>query len=86
MNNNTKGIITVVGVGAIVLAVVLMTKDNKASYAMAIIKAGKASNYLSLITFDVEFLKEWSKAVKNGSETFVINGKTHNTQGGKVKI
>jgi hypothetical protein len=86
MNNNTKGIVAVGVVGAIVLAVILLTKDKKASYAMAIIKAGKAGNYLSLITFDVEFLKEWSKAVKNGSDTFVVNGKTYNTQGGKVKI
>lgn len=86
MNNNTKGIIAVGVVGAVVLSVILMAKDKKASYAMAIIKAGKAGNYLSLITFDVEFLREWSKAVKDKSETFVVNGKTHNTQGGKVKI
>jgi CO dehydrogenase/acetyl-CoA synthase gamma subunit (corrinoid Fe-S protein) len=83
MNNNTKGIIAVGVVAAIVLAVILITKDKKESYAMTIIKAGKAGNYLSLITFDVEFLKAWAEAVKNKQDTFFVQGRNHNTQGGR---
>jgi predicted nucleic-acid-binding protein len=84
MNNNTKGIVAVGVVGAIVLAVILLTKDKKASYAMTIIKAGKYnSSYNDLISFDKEFLKAWADAVKNKQDTFFVQGKNHNTQGGR---
>lgn len=84
MNNNTKGIIAVVGVGAVVLAAILISKGSKSSYANIIIKAGKYGRGLNeLITFDKEFLKAWSQAVKNNQDKFFVQGSNHNTQGGR---
>ena len=38
-----------------------------------------------LMNFDTPYLKAWSKAIKNAQESFVLDGKTYNTKGGKIK-
>jgi uncharacterized protein YxeA len=84
MNKNTKGIVTVIAVIAIVGGGWYLTRNKNRQYARVIIEAGKASNYAVLITFDKSFLKAWSKAVRGNDTTFEYNGKNYNTQGGKV--
>lgn len=38
-----------------------------------------------LMNFDTPYLKAWSKAIKNAQTSFVLEGRTYNTIGGKIK-
>jgi len=63
-----------------------MKTFTKEAYANKIKKYGKyLGDKSSLLTFDKSFLREWSKAAKDGSETFFHEGKLYYTQGGKAK-
>ena len=55
------------------------------SAAKKIVGAGKHGNEGDLKTLGEGYLKEWYKAVKKGSDSFTFEGKTYNTQGGKLK-
>ena len=58
---------------------------SKTAYAKKIIKAGKYKGSLEdLKSFDMAFLRVWSKAAGQNNPTFDYNGKTYNTQGGKA--
>ena len=58
---------------------------SKTAYAKKIIKAGKSNQSLEdLKSFDMAFLRVWSKAAVQNNPTFGYNGKTYNTQGGKA--
>jgi hypothetical protein len=58
---------------------------SKTAYAKKIIKAGKSNQSLQdLKIFDMAFLRAWSKAAGQNTQTFDYNGKTYNTQGGKA--
>lgn len=83
MNKNTKGIITIVAVAAVVLAIWHYTHQNAKAYAKAIIKLGGSSNYAVLITFEEAFLKAWAKAITAGKSEFTYQSVKYNTQGGK---
>jgi hypothetical protein len=82
MSKNTKGIVTVVAVVVFAVAIYHFTHATKKVYAQRIIKLGGSSNYITLLTFDEGYLKEWSKALTNARETFDYNGKTYRTSGG----
>lgn len=59
---------------------------SKDAYAKTIIKAGKYGGSLeALKSFGMNFLRPWAKAAKNNQPTFIFQGKTFNTQGGRVK-
>lgn len=59
---------------------------SKKRYANIIASSGNFSSGVSVLTtFDAPFLKNWSTAAKNGQPTFMYNGKTYNTKGGKAK-
>ncbi len=87
MSSTTKGIITVVTVLAVgYAAYYFLLWDKKAFYAKKIEAAGKHGSASSLIQIlGEDFLKQWYKAVKKGSDSFLYQGKTYNTQGGKLK-
>lgn len=82
MSSKIKAVLTVVGVGVAAYLAYRMIFAKQIA-ATTIVKAGKSSNYQTLLTFDVEYLKDWAKAVKNGLNTFIHKGITYNTQGGK---
>jgi hypothetical protein len=83
MNKNTKGIIAVLAVAAVTVVAVRLLFKSKRAYASVIIKAGKAQNYVMLLSFDENYLRAWAKAVKKGQDTFTVNGNSYNTTGGK---
>lgn len=49
-----------------------------------IINSGNHSNKMFLETLQPEFIKAWADAVRSSSPTFVFNGKTINTKGGRA--
>lgn len=56
---------------------------SKTAYAKKIIKAQKSKGSIDkLISFDMAFLRTWSKSAVNNDTTFTYNGKSYNTQGG----
>ena len=58
---------------------------SKTAYAKKIIKADKSKQSLEdLKSFDMAFLRAWSKAAGQNTQTFDYNGKTYNTQGGRA--
>lgn len=58
---------------------------SKTAYAKKIIKAGKSNQSVDdLKSFDMAFLRVWSKAASNNEQTFSYDGKSYNTQGGKA--
>lgn len=84
MNNNVKGILAVVGVGAIVAGILYMTKNKKRHYAKVIVKLAGSSNFADILTFEEPFLKAWSIALSKGEKTFSYQGKSYNTKGGRA--
>ena len=60
------------------------TNAESVSNVDTIIVAGKHSNRKFIETFQPEFLSAWAKAIKENKTTFVYNGKTINTQGGRT--
>lgn len=86
MSSTTKGIITVVTVLAVgYAAYYFLLWDKKAFYAKKIVAAGKHGSESDLKTLGEGYLKEWYKSVKKGSDSFTFEGKTYNTQGGRLK-
>lgn len=86
MNSTTKGIISVVIVGALVYGVYMLTYGKKHHYATIILKFGKSTGTMAqLHTFDEKFLKSWAKASMRNEPTFTLDGKVYNTQGGSAK-
>jgi hypothetical protein len=83
MSKNTKGILTVVGIAAMVLVAWNLTHRNKKAYARNIIKLGGATGYATLLTFGDGFLQAWSKGLSKGKQDFSYQGETYRTQGGK---
>ena len=58
---------------------------SKTAYAKKIIKADKSKQSLEdLKSFDMSFLRSWSKAAGENIQTFDYKGKAYNTQGGKA--
>ena len=84
MNNKSNPTMLIIGLVLIGGGIYLFTRNKKNIYALTIVKAGKAFNYPTLITFEEEYLKAWSDAVKSNSETFSLNGKNYSTKGGKA--
>lgn len=59
---------------------------SKSALANTIIKSGNYSSpKKDLMEFGANFLKPWAKASKNGQPTFIFQGKTYNTKGGRAK-
>lgn len=85
MNKTLKGILAVALVGGLVYLAYTQSKGKSKKYILIITGTGNAENSQALLSFDEKFLKEWSKAAKQGFPTFTYQGKTHNTKGGKVK-
>lgn len=94
MNKNIKGAIVVIVIlsGFAYYFYTNKKKNNSIDkndsveyYSTEIVKAGKHADYDFIKTFDKSFLKEWFNAIKNNQDTFVVEGKTINTQGGRVK-
>lgn len=81
---NRKTWLWVGGIVAIGAAGWYLTRSKQA-YARAIVKNGGASNYLGLLRFDRAYLKEWAKAARLGTATFIHNGKVYQTVGGKTQ-
>lgn len=84
MNNNLKGILAVVGVAAIVVGILFLTKDKKRYYSKLIIRYGGSDSFADILTFDEPFLKAWSIALAKGEKTFDYQSKKYNTKGGKA--
>jgi hypothetical protein len=58
---------------------------SKTAYAKKIIKADKSKQSLEdLKSFDMSFLRAWSKAAGENIQTFDYKGKAYNTQGGRA--
>lgn len=58
---------------------------SKRAYAKQIIAQGKyQGDIATLLTFDMGFLRAWSKAAKKNEPTFMFQGKNYNTNGGKA--
>lgn len=85
MNSTTKGVVTILALAAVAGGVWFLLLRNKKRHAATIVKEGKSANYSTLLTFDEPFLRAWAKAAKAGNDTFTFEGKTYNTDGGKVK-
>ena len=74
-----------IGVYAVVAYGAYYAFFSKTAYAKKIIKAGKSNQSLELLkSFDMAFLRVWSKAAVENNPTFLYNGKTYNTQGGRA--
>lgn len=84
MNNNTKGIVAVLGAAAVVVGILLLTKNKKRHYAKVILKYEGSENFAGILEFDEAFLKAWSVALSKGEKTFNYQGKSYNTKGGKA--
>jgi hypothetical protein len=86
MENKKTIIIVSVSVAAILGALWYFKKGMK-SDAETIIDAGYySSGVAELSKFDKEFLKTWAKAAKADEPTFIFNGITLNTKGGKLVV
>lgn len=59
--------------------------NTKKAYANKILKAGLAGGgEAPLLQFDKGFLKAWAGAAKSGQTTFMYNGVSYNSKGGKA--
>lgn len=80
-----KTIIWAVAIGVVGFATYQLY-FSKSAYAKTIVKNNKYSGGVSqLLTFDMAFLRAWSRAAKRNEESFSYKGKTYNTQGGRTK-
>lgn len=84
MSKNLKGILVVVGVGALVFGGLYMLKNRKRFYARSIVKDGGHASLSTILEFDEAFLKAWSVALNKGSEKFTYKEKMYFTKGGKA--
>lgn len=59
--------------------------NTKKAYARIILDSGMAGGGLeSLLGFGKNYLKPWAMAAKSKQATFVFEGKSYNTKGGKI--
>lgn len=59
---------------------------SKKAYAKKILKSGKYTSSIdNLLSFDMAYLREWSKAAVKNSPDFTYKGVVYLTQGGKIK-
>ena len=84
MNKQTKGIVTVLAVAAVVAGAFVFFNRSKSALSKFISKK-TGGPYLVLLTFDEPFLKAWAKALRQNEQTFQYLGKVHVTLTGKVK-
>ena len=75
-----------IGVYAVVAYGAYYMFFSKQAYAKKIKDAGKYGGSIDdLKSFGMNFLRPWAKAAKDNQPTFTFEGKTYNTQGGRVK-
>lgn len=87
MNKNSKVITGIVVAGGLAALYFLVLKPKLMSTERAIniiIKKGYAENRTVLKTFGEDYLKAWGKAAQKEDDTFVYNGRTYLTQGGRA--
>jgi hypothetical protein len=59
--------------------------NTKKAYASIILKAGMAGGgEAALLAFGKNYLKPWAMAAKAKQPTFLFEGNTYNTKGGKI--
>jgi len=74
-----------VGIYAVVAYGAYYMYFSKNAYAKVIKKADASTGTLDdLKKFDMAFLRAWSKSAKNNVPTFIFQGKTYSTKGGKI--
>lgn len=82
---NTKTIVWV-GIYGVVAYGAYYMYFSKTAYAKKIIKAGKSQQSVDdLKSFDMGYLRVWSKASSNNEQSFSYKGKSYFTQGGRAK-
>jgi len=86
MNKNVfTSVLVVGGLLAVYFFVVKPKKLNKSKAIDLIIQKGYfTSGRSNLESFDETYILAWGKAAQTGSENFTHEGKTYNTQGGKI--
>lgn len=91
MKLKTKNIVPVIAIGVVILYLYSKRKKKasaseptKADYANMIISSGNSTSFAALMNFDEDYIKAWATAIKAGQPSFVYNGKTYNTKGGKA--
>jgi len=57
---------------------------SKQHYAAVIAKGGHGA-YSDLVSLDKKYLKEYAKAIKNNSDTFMVDGKVFDGKTGRAK-
>lgn len=83
---NKKTIIIGVSVAVIIAALWYFKKGMK-SDAQTIVDAGYySSGVAGLSTFGKDYLSSWAKAAKAKEPTFMLEGKTYSTLGGKLVV
>lgn len=82
MNKNTKGIVTIAVIAGIGFGGYQYFFNSKRAYAKTISKY-TGIGFMQYMTFDKDYLKARAKALKSGSDTFTLNGKTYNSDSGK---
>jgi hypothetical protein len=79
---------TIIYIGLYAVAVYgawYLYNNTKKAYAHVILNAGLAGGgEATLLNFDKEYLKAWSKAAKSKSSTFIYNGTNYSAMGGKA--
>ena len=81
---NTKTIVWV-GIYGVVAYGAYYMYFSKTAYAKNIIKAGKSQQSVDdLKSFDMGYLRVWSKASSNNEQSFSYKGKSYFTQGGRA--
>lgn len=87
MTTQTRnGLIVVAAVAVIGFFAYKKFMSGSVFYARRIKSLGFFSgNVFDLATFDEKFLRAWFKSARKNEPTFSYEGKTYNTQGGKVK-
>lgn len=86
MNKNVfTSVLIVGGLLAVYFFVVKPKKLNKAKAIDLIIQKGYfTSGRSTLESFDETYILAWGKAAEQGGDTFIHEGKTYKTQGGKI--
>lgn len=85
MTTNQKGLVAVLlTAGILLVGWKIMSSGKKAQITWLIKNNYTSGTPASLSTFDNAFIKAWYKAAKAGQPTFLLEGKTYNTQGGKA--
>lgn len=89
MNKNVKGLIVVLLVtGVVYIAYKKFGKPNSRKVVTNYLDAtyGKTKSHSDFVnSADKGYIDSWSEAIMSGSETFIYNGNTFITKGGKRK-